>query len=346
MYIDSKTAAQSFSAVDEVQRIWLAEPGDVFMVTIPAIGGLERLMVDLVKGGWDTGLPQSAPVGEDSWSSKRRCFSMLASPNNTPCQYPFDTRSCGTRTGPEPKVLVLPADLRRTVTSWWRFSQARAGFTGPLVDFVKALVRGQPRVFAEQFDSAVAWAQEAALRPEQVGLHNAERLGSTDPKVVLAELETIAKFLEVPPERAEHLTAQLFDLASEHSGTGHPFEAPSADIHLFEDAASMMEEEELRAWESMVSPWVQSTNACLVQLAQACDLQFCLAASLSSFKGLELHLANACRPCVFAAKGSCRFSEERCEYCHLQGHTLRQRPSKETRDRRRARGPRDERAPR
>lgn len=51
-------------------------------------------------------------------------------------------------------------------------------------------------------------------------------------------------------------------------------------------------------------------------------------------KGEEAHASGACRPCVFALKGTCRFSEEECQYCHAAGHVKFMRPSKRRRDRR------------
>lgn len=71
--------------------------------------------------------------------------------------------------------------------------------------------------------------------------------------------------------------------------------------------------------------------------AQGDDTEAAAVAALSLLlhnkvhKGEEAHEQGACKPCIFALRGTCHFTQDVCRYCHANGHVKRLRPSKRQR---------------
>jgi len=172
-------------------------------------------------------------------------------------------------------------------------------------------------------------------------LCSADILGSLEPREVITELEGIAKFLEIPEGRARRLTSELFvrpqnaeampdgdQNTPDMLGDGPLVEGPGRNILLFEEALASLTSEECCTWKGLATPWMESRNSVLTQLGWAATMGSASAPRLSlvaPMRGEAAHAGGTCRPCVFAMRNACRFGEDICAYCHVSGHTKKNR---------------------
>lgn len=203
----------------------------------------------------------------------------------------------------------------------------------------------------------MAWANEAAKYPDRVKLFVADKLGSLDPFEVVQAVSEIARFLEIPVDRAERLATSTF-MRPEHAAEALnqdllPYSRPGMEswyidhgplveqsgrsLLLVEDALSDQASQFQDRWRFSVCGWAESSNAQLVELAQA-TLRGMASIPPMKFtipvKGPEIHKAGKCRPCVFAMRGMCKNTAEMCVYCHMDGHDKTKRASHRVRKQR------------
>jgi len=355
-------------AIRELQSVWSASQGDVFIVCHFPLRGLQRLLVSLVEGRddpWAEGLTEKPHFCDAAASRRgvseflniaaswkvRRCFKTHAFPHMFPCKYPFETKPGN---GPPPKVLVMIADPRHAFTVWWQVMSS-LGTTGlQLPDLIESVVTNSFDMFGNFFEHAAAWAREAMHHPDSVYLVDVGHLGSQDPKEVKQALTEIAEFLDIPEERAETLTAALFHRpahaldALKHDAMpmlealhGGPLvEQSGKNLHLFEDALAFTSAAIRSSWEHKVRSWETCPNPLLLKLSAITALGVLSTPPLKlirPLKGVDVHLAGECRPCVFALRGVCRDSPAMCRYCHADGHARTKRASHHLRKLRKAR---------
>lgn len=295
--------------------------------------------------------------GADNWLGEietwqgRRCFKAQDFPQNLPVNYPFPPEEDIPVPGlPGPKVLVIMGDPRMQATSWWEVlvdalcHKKKPGFwqhvstdVQPL-DVFQSVCDGALPFFGDIFDFGLKWAAEQAKYPGQVKLVSTGKLTSLDPREVSDVLEEIAQFLKIPQaaERARALTTNVFrpppdawdilqsdDLKLTPKLQGlHLTEIQGPRLQMFEEVINCNMVLQSR-WKRRLVAWASSGSPFLMELAQLADggVATLLPESMSQpIKGEAVHAQGACRPCVFAMRGTCKNTPEMCRFCHLDGH--------------------------
>mmetsp|Transcript_52150 Transcript_52150/g.134517 ORF Transcript_52150/g.134517 Transcript_52150/m.134517 type:complete len:465 (+) Transcript_52150:255-1649(+) len=359
------------SEVIAMQEGFTARAGDVIVVSVFPIWGIQRILVALVEGRTD---PWAAdlldkPYFMDAAASKRgasewiqeasswagrRCLKTCAMPRNIPCRYPFE-QSSGSKF--DPKIVVLLADPRHYVTMFWGGFKRCFDMDLPYTTFLEQFLesKGSMLPMGSWVEHSVAWSQEAQKYPDTVRLFNADRLGSLDPKEFMRELSQIAEFIGVDNEAVHRLTGAAFrrpmliedpDSSTVESlslqdavRSGHLVEQSARNLYMFEDTLSEMSSSMAELWKGMLAQALQSSNPCVIHMVQAASKGvFSLPpmAMTEVFKGELAHNEGRCRPCVFALRGVCKDTVELCRFCHDPSHPRTKRAPRSKRTARKA----------
>jgi len=360
-------------AVRHMRRAWSPKKGDVIVASAFPLRGLQRLLVALIEGRpnpWEADLldkPYLLEAGASrrgveqyleqitSWPG-RRCFKTHAMPHTIPCRWPPCAEDL--RMGVAPKIAVVVADPRYSCMLLWECLQIIGHFKRQvaLEEFIEAVFDNRWKMFGGIFAHGMAWAQEAASNPDSVRFFNMERFASLDPKEVKAVCLEFAEFVGLPaPDQAATRVVEAManrpawaaqalggDMVfSPEAINGGPLvELLGPRLQSFETSLAELSYHVQAKYREFLTGWMNCHDQCLVDLAQAAARGVCSippARLCSPMKGAAVHSAGLCRPCIFALRGTCRYTADMCALCHAEGHSKTKRPSHAKRKQRRAR---------
>eukprot|EP00927_Polykrikos_kofoidii_P024326 TRINITY_DN22135_c0_g1_i1.p1 TRINITY_DN22135_c0_g1~~TRINITY_DN22135_c0_g1_i1.p1 ORF type:complete len:428 (+),score=35.80 TRINITY_DN22135_c0_g1_i1:44-1327(+) len=360
----------SEAGVKRLNVEWRPRQGDVFLSSAFHFTSLQRLVVALVEGHdnpWKAGLVDRPYYIEAAASNRvfdnyieeitswkfRRCFKTFAMPHLFPGGWPIQTTP-GAPSIP-PKVVIFWADPRYGLSVQWEVMKSLGRVTTSLPVSIEDSCQDEESDWVRHyFEFTVAWAREAALRPDTVRLFQVERFASHDPKEILVACTELAEFLEIPSPvdiarrlvtatvnrphtAAEDLKNDSLKCSDAIQG-GPLVEFVGSRVKSFQDSLEEMMVDSKRAFQRLVYSWVDSGILDVARLGSTVAMgvtSLPRARLMQPLKGSYIHDAGLCSPCVFALRGVCKDSATMCSYCHGDGHAKTKRASHAKRRQRR-----------